>query len=109
MFPSRPDSCQVITRRGRRGTLPVPAPSPSFPPPGVRLMLRTLRLSSRRLILETLEAREALHFPPPAAVSVGDSPRSVAVGDFNHDGKLDLAVANRNSNTVSVRLGDGAG
>ena len=34
----------------------------------------------------------------------GDGPRSVVVGDFNLDGKLDLAVVNFNSNTVSVLL-----
>ncbi len=34
---------------------------------------------------------------------------AVAVGDFNGDGKLDLAVANREGNTVSILLGDGAG
>jgi len=39
----------------------------------------------------------------------GSSPASVAVGDFNGDDKLDLAVANENSNTVSILLGDGAG
>jgi hypothetical protein len=33
----------------------------------------------------------------------------VAVGDFNGDGKLDLAVANEGSNTVSILLGDGTG
>ena len=42
-------------------------------------------------------------------VSVGSSPSSVAIGDFNGDGKQDLAVANYSSNTVSIRLGDGLG
>ena len=36
-------------------------------------------------------------------------PQSVAIGDLNGDGKLDLAVANQPSNDVSVLLGDGAG
>ena len=34
---------------------------------------------------------------------------SVAVGDFNGDGKQDLAVANVDSNNVSILLGNGAG
>jgi hypothetical protein len=34
--------------------------------------------------------------------STGERPSSVVVGDFNGDGKLDLAVANENSNSVSV-------
>src|SRR5881397_3791076 len=34
--------------------------------------------------------------------ATGTTPRSVTVGDVNLDGKLDLAVANLNSNTVSV-------
>ena len=42
-------------------------------------------------------------------VSVGANPYSVAIGDFNGDGKQDLAVANYVSNTVSIRLGDGLG
>ena len=40
----------------------------------------------------------------------GDDPHSVAVGDFNGDGKQDLAVANYGlSDNVSILLGDGAG
>jgi hypothetical protein len=39
----------------------------------------------------------------------GSTPYSVAVGDFNRDGKLDLATANSGSNTVSILLGDGTG
>lgn len=42
-------------------------------------------------------------------IQVGANPRSIAVGDFNRDGKPDLAVANYGSDTVSIRLGDGAG
>ena len=40
---------------------------------------------------------------------VGADPRSVAVGDFNGDGRPDLAVANSGSNNVSVLLGNGDG
>src|SRR5207302_10976233 len=41
--------------------------------------------------------------------TVGALPISVAVGDFNGDGKLDLAVANQGSNDVSILLGHGDG
>ncbi|MGD0273464.1 MAG: FG-GAP-like repeat-containing protein [Gaiellaceae bacterium] len=40
---------------------------------------------------------------------VGSNPWSVAVGDFNGDGRQDLAVANFSSATVSVLLGNGDG
>jgi hypothetical protein len=51
----------------------------------------------------------------PLVIPVGtqqnfiSSIQSVAVGDFLHNGKLDLAVANPGSNTVSVLLGNGDG
>src|SRR5437588_9731442 len=41
--------------------------------------------------------------------AAGTAPNSVAVGDFNGDGKPDLAVANNGSNNVSVLLGNGDG
>ncbi len=40
---------------------------------------------------------------------VGTNPLFIAVADFNLDGKLDLAVANRGSNTISVLQGLGNG
>jgi hypothetical protein len=41
--------------------------------------------------------------------AVGSTPASVAIGDYNGDGKSDLATANFNSNNVSVLLGSGTG
>lgn len=42
-------------------------------------------------------------------VAVGANPFSVAIGDFNGDGRQDLATSNYSSNTVSIKLGDGSG
>ncbi len=41
--------------------------------------------------------------------ATGGSPRGLAVGDFNGDGKPDLAVADVGATTVSVLLGNGNG
>jgi uncharacterized repeat protein (TIGR01451 family) len=56
--------------------------------------------------------------PPPTACPaftsassyyVGSAPTAIATGDFNRDGRPDLAVANTSSNTISVLLGTGGG
>ena len=52
------------------------------------------------------------NFTAPATnpdLTVGDSPQSVALGDIDGDGDLDLLTANYGSNTVSVQLNDGSG
>ncbi len=45
----------------------------------------------------------------PQSYNVGRNPNSIATGDFNGDGKLDLVTANKDFNNISVLLGDGVG
>jgi FG-GAP-like repeat len=47
--------------------------------------------------------------PSSSPVGAGANPNSVAVGDFNLDGKPDLATANFNSGDVTILLGNGMG
>jgi hypothetical protein len=48
-------------------------------------------------------------FQKPVQYQAGDQPFYVVVADFNHDGNLDLAVANSLSNYISILLGNGDG
>jgi hypothetical protein len=50
-------------------------------------------------------------FQPPRVLFLGpnNNPRSVAIGDFNRDGKLDVAAANPGANTVTILPGNGGG
>src|SRR5262245_60798359 len=48
-------------------------------------------------------------FSQRVGYSTGDDARGVAVADFDNDGLLDLAVANQNSDTVSILRNTGAG
>src|SRR6476660_8062832 len=64
-------------------------------------------------LLAALLALQAVPRPPgpggPRHFRVGAAPASVAIADFNRDGKPDLAVANTGSGDVTVLLGDGKG
>jgi uncharacterized repeat protein (TIGR01451 family) len=53
----------------------------------------------------------AANFPatPSSSINVGTSPVGIVTGDFNADGKIDLAVINYTDNTVSILLGNGDG
>lgn len=51
-------------------------------------------------------------FQAPVFYTVGtatNTPTSLTTGDFNHDGNLDVAVANTGDNTVSILIGNGSG
>ncbi len=63
------------------------------------------------ILINQTPARTNANFSPAGTSpeGVGDGAFSVAVGDFNGDGKPDLASANSNANNVTVLLGDGSG
>ncbi len=72
------------------------------------MMRHTLIAVLLYFLIGTLAAT-ALGFKPPIDYGVGDYPDSIAAGDFNRDGKLDLVAANYSSSSVSVLLGNGNG
>lgn len=45
-------------------------------------------------------------FQAPIYKDVGTFPRSITLADFNNDGNLDIAAANRASNTISMLFGN---
>src|SRR5260370_15781588 len=83
--------------------------------------LNMTRDSARLLLCVAATLFFVTTFPSPARAQTisfvterdfptgGADPASVAVGDFNGDGKLDLAAANYNSKSVAVLLGNGDG
>ncbi|MBP1683989.1 MAG: alkaline phosphatase [Deltaproteobacteria bacterium] len=46
---------------------------------------------------------------PSSTTGTGPAPVAVATGDFNNDGNVDLVTVNSGGNSVTVRLGIGAG
>ena len=71
-----------------------------------RLDLATANRSGNNasILLNTGMGSE-LAFGPSTEFAASDSPHSLALGDFNEDGKLDLAVANYLGASVSILLG----
>jgi hypothetical protein len=57
----------------------------------------------------TTDAAQGCTFAPPVAYASGSLPTSVAIADFNADGRLDLVATNNQATNVSVFLNSGAG
>src|ERR1700730_17025906 len=74
-----------------------------------RVLWLSLLVVMSGALLEPEAADQTVSFGAKKDFGTGTGPFSVAVGDFNGDGKLDLAVANTHSNTVSILLGTGTG
>lgn len=69
----------------------------------------TRGLTTRDLQVETLEDRSLLAFDLAVNYSAGANPQAVVSGDFNNDGRPDIATANYSDNTVSVLLANANG
>jgi len=65
--------------------------------------------AGRQPRFEALEDRCLLSLTAATSYPAGTAPQAIVAADFNNDGRLDLAVANSSSNSVSVLLGNGNG
>jgi len=68
-----------------------------------------LQPSESSVLHQTVNPEPASGFTTPVAYATGTGAVFVAVADFNSDGKADLAVANEDTNNVSILLGNGNG
>jgi hypothetical protein len=66
-------------------------------------------ISVPRQTIEVLLGKGDGAFQAPVVYTVGANPQAIAIGDFNGDGFLDLAIANYDGNNVSILLGRGDG
>ncbi len=66
-------------------------------------------LSTSATLVQTVNAVQGGDFQAIASYDAGANPYSVAVGDFNGDGRADLVVANLYVTDLSVLLGKGDG
>ncbi len=65
--------------------------------------------SPSAILLETVTANTQNGLRPAMNSGTVDPPVSIAVADFNGDGRLDLAAVDSTNNQVDVLLGDGTG
>ena len=59
--------------------------------------------------IEILRNQGQGQFAPAVAYEVGKRPRAIAVADWNHDNRPDVAVVNEESGTISILLNKGHG
>ena len=72
-------------------------------------MKYTTLLTSLILVVVIPTSYAQFLFQPSVTYSLTDQPTHLCAGDFNNDGKVDIATSNKYQNSVSVLLGDGTG
>ena len=65
--------------------------------------------SASATVSETITAVAGSGFTALSGPTTDNTPSSVIVGDFNGDGKMDLAFANLGAGTITISLGNGTG
>jgi FG-GAP-like repeat len=78
----------------------------------VAIAAATLAMSSEHRSLGARASSSAVELPAGSdeqVIPVGNKPGPVMLADVNHDGHLDILVANVESETLTVLLGDGKG
>jgi outer membrane protein assembly factor BamB len=76
---------------------------------GIKSTAGEALISSNSWQFTIITNKSAGIFTQTSSPRVGENPYSVAAGDFNEDGSIDLAVANASSYDVSVLLNNGFG
>src|SRR5215207_5950326 len=79
------------------------------PARGVRARLAQTPYALLLVLAVSAVTARAQSFSAPIPRDVGFNPYAVAVGDFNGDGKLAVAVANAVGDSVTIALGNGDG
>src|SRR6476659_10225721 len=67
------------------------------------------RNAAWRPAFESLETRALMTFLTPSTVPVGTNPAGIAVGDYNSDGKADMAVVDQTTSSVNLMVSNGDG
>lgn len=74
-----------------------------------KCLLHTVMVFFLVLLIGALVTLKAQSFSQPIVRDVGPNPNSAAIGDFNGDGKADLAVGLTQGASVNILLGKGDG
>ena len=82
---------------------------PSWRATSTATAARPRRRQRRRQRRVDAPGQRRRHVPAPGHLRGGVAPDTIVAGDFNGDGRTDLAVANYGDNDVSVLLGNGDG
>ncbi len=87
------------------------AVTPSLSPPGVTGTTSSAAGSRNAagLMQQGASGCSEASFAQGSGLDVGHDTGAMAVGDFNRDGSLDLAVSKRANNNVTILLGNGLG
>ena len=76
---------------------------------GMRQVARLAAAALFALLAAFAAAAETPNFPGAVSYPTGIEPLGIVAADFNGDGRLDLATANRGGNSISILIGNGNG